>query len=196
MVHLAGLVFDLDGTVLDTMKHHWRAWKQVSEEYGFELTKEKLLSMAGMPSKAILQQLCAEQGISNIDVDGAAFRKQRLYVEFADNTCVIPMVFETAKKAKEKGIPVSIATGGTRMQVEKAMKSAGVDTFFDAVVTCDDVEHGKPHPETFLKAAKLIQVEPEYCVGYEDAPLGMQAIKNAKFLAAVNVTTLPGYPTI
>lgn len=190
-----GLVFDLDGTVLHTMHHHWQAWHQVSKEYGFALTRETLLSMAGQPSVTIMQTLCEEQQLS-FDVQEAAIRKQKLYASLAHETEVIPIVMETARKAKAKNIPVAIATGGSKLQVSVAMKSAGVENFFDAVVTCDDVEHGKPHPETFLKAAALIGVKPEKCVGFEDAPKGMEAIKNAGFLQAIDVTTLPGYPSL
>jgi HAD superfamily hydrolase (TIGR01509 family) len=59
-----------------------------------------------------------------------------------------------------------------------------------------DVQHGKPHPETFLKAAALIGVEPQHCVGYEDAKLGMEAIKAAGFLQAIDVTEWAGYPKL
>lgn len=192
---VAGLVFDLDGTVLDTMKHHWQAWYQTSQEFEFELTKEKLLSMAGMPSKAIVRVLASEQKL-DIDTDKAALRKQQLYVSLAHATETIPMVMETVFIAKKKGLPIAIATGGSKNQVEAAMRAAAIEDVFDAVVTCDDVSQGKPHPETFLKAAEMINVAPELCVGYEDAPLGMLAIRNAGFLGVVNVTKLPGYPTI
>lgn len=157
-----GLVFDLDGTILHTMHHHWMAWEQVSREYGFKLTKETLFSMAGMPSVRIMDVLATEQGLT-FDVEGAALRKQKIYASLATNTEVIPLVMETARQAKARGLPVAVATGGSKLQVKVAMESAGVDTFFDAVVTCDDVQHGKPHPETFLKAAQLIGVDPEKC---------------------------------
>jgi len=196
---IRGLVFDLDGTILDSMGHHWKAWEQVSKEYEFSLTKEKLLSMAGMPSTKIMSILCHEQGIdtSEFDMEGAALRKQRLYASFAEEgTSVIPFVMNLAIEAKHQGIPMGIATGGSKLQVEKAMKSAQIHDFFDIVVTCDDVTHGKPHPETFLRVAELIQVKPEDCVGFEDAEMGMRAIASANFLGAVDVRKLPGYPSL
>lgn len=189
------MVFDLDGTVLHTMHHHWQAWEQVSTEYNFELTKETLLSMAGTPSEHIMEQLAREQKIT-IDTKAAALRKQKIYVSLAHETEVIPMVVETARLAKKRGLPIAVATGGTRLQVEKAMKAAMVDDLFDAIVTADEVTHGKPHPETFLKAAELLGVPPQYCVGFEDAPRGLEAIQNAEFLKGIDVTKLPGYPSI
>ncbi|PSC69561.1 Fructose-1-phosphate phosphatase [Micractinium conductrix] len=192
-----GLVFDLDGTVLDTMAHHWAAWRQLSQEFGFELTVAKLLALAGKPSTAIMELLCEEQGITTIDIPKAVQRKTELYVELAGETTVVECVMEIARAGKARGLPVAIATGGSRPQVTKALTAVGLlEGFFDAIVTCNDVTHGKPHPETFLRAAELIGVEPQHCVGYEDAPLGMQAIKAAGFLQAVDVTLLPAYPKL
>ena len=82
------------------------------------------------------------------------------------------------------------------MQVEPAMKSSGVYDFFEVVVTCDDVSEGKPHPETFLRAAELLNTDPGLCAGFEDAPMGMEAIRRAGFLQAIDVTKYPWYPRI
>lgn len=95
------------------------------------------------------------------------------------------------------GLPCAIATGGSRDQVHHSLKVAGLwtaedDTHFKAVVTADDVARGKPHPETYLKAAAALGVAPEDCVGYEDALLGMQSIRAAGFMKAVDVTRIPG----
>ncbi|KAI7835561.1 hypothetical protein COHA_010540 [Chlorella ohadii] len=196
-VEAKGLVFDLDGTVLDTMRHHWDAWKQLSQEFGFSLTVEQLLGLAGKPSKEIMELLCSEQGLTHIDIPKAVERKTELYVELAGDTTVIPCVMAIAHAAKSKGMPIAIATGGNRAQVEKSLRAVDMlEGFFDAIVTCNEVTQGKPHPETFLQAAELIGIDPKDCVGYEDAPLGMQAIKAAGFLKAVDVTQMPGYPKL
>ena len=194
----SGLVFDLDGTVLDTMGHHWAAWDQTAQENGIKLSVEQLLGLAGKPSHAIMELLCEQQGLTHVDIPAAVKRKQDIYCDLAVTTKPIDVVFAVAKAAKAKGIPVAVATGGTKRQVSGSMQAAGVADFFDAVVTCDDVTpgNGKPHPETFLKAAELIGVEPQHCVGYEDAPLGMEAIKRAGFLAGINVTEWEGYPKL
>ena len=82
------------------------------------------------------------------------------------------------------------------MQVGPAMKSSGVFDFFEVVVTCDDVTDGKPHPATFLRAAELLNVDPRLCVGFEDAPMGMEAIRRAGFLQAIDVTQYSWYPHV
>ena len=189
-------IFDLDGTVLDTMSHHWAAWHSISQRFGFALTKTKLLSMAGMPSVTIMRTLMEEQNLQ-FDATAAALEKQKLYASLAEGgTQVIPQVMATAVEARKRGIPCAIATGGSRLQVEPAMKSSGVYEFFEVVVTCDDVTEGKPNPETFLRAAKQLNVEPGLCVGFEDAPMGMEAIRRAGFLQAIDVTAYPWYPRV
>lgn len=139
-----------------------------------------------------------EQGLT-FDAKAAALEKQKLYARLADGaTKTIPQVMQTAIEARRKGLKCAVATGGSRLQVEPAMRSAGIVDFFDVVVTCDDITHGngKPHPETFLLAAERLGVEPRYCVGFEDAPKGMEAIKNAGFLQAVDVTQFSWYPDV
>lgn len=91
---------------------------------------------------------------------------------------------------------MAIASGGSRISVESGLKQVGLYDYFDAIITSDDVQNGKPHPEGFLLAAKNIGVEPQDCVGYEDAVLGMQAIKSAGFLACIDVTQFEGYPKL
>ncbi|KAI3437755.1 hypothetical protein D9Q98_000203 [Chlorella vulgaris] len=192
-----GLVFDLDGTVLDTMAHHWQAWKQLSHEFGFSLTVDQLLALAGKPSVAIMELLVEQQGLTGFDIAAAVQRKTDLYVQLAGDTQVIQCVMAIAHAGKAKGLPVAIATGGSRPQVTKSLTAVGLlEGYFDAIVTANDVTFGKPHPETFLRAAELIGVDPKHCVGYEDAPLGMQAIKAAGFLKAVDVTLMPEYPQL
>lgn len=132
-----GLVFDLDGTILDTMQHHWDAWRQTAEEFGLKLSVEELLALAGKPSTAIMELLCSQQDAHHIDIPSAVKRKQDLYCELAHATEPIGVVLDIAKAAKARGLPVAVATGGSSRQVTKAMAAANLTDFFDAVVTCD-----------------------------------------------------------
>jgi HAD superfamily hydrolase (TIGR01509 family) len=193
-----GLVFDLDGTVLHTMHHHWAAWKRVTKENDLEFSLDRLKALAGKPSYEIFAILCKEQNRVNINLKAVVTRKTELYCELAIETETIGIVMDIAKQAKQQGLPIAIATGGNKKSVMAALEAAQLLEFFDAIVTADDITpgNGKPHPETFSRAAQAINVAPEWCVGYEDAELGMQAIEAAGFLAAINVTKLEGYPHI
>jgi beta-phosphoglucomutase-like phosphatase (HAD superfamily) len=118
------------------MKHHWAAWDQTAREHGIALTAAELLSLAGKPSTAIMKLLCEQQGLT-IDIDKAVKRKADLYCELAVTTQPIEAVMAVARAAKTQGIPIAIATGGSKRQVTGSMAAAGISTFFDAVVTCD-----------------------------------------------------------
>jgi beta-phosphoglucomutase-like phosphatase (HAD superfamily) len=120
------------------MPFHWAAWDQTARENGLELTLERLLSLAGKPSAAIMQLLCTEQGkLDVVDMEAAVRRKQELYVELAVASKPIEIVFNVAKAAKSRGLPVAVATGGTKKQVTASLTASGLSDFFDAVVTCD-----------------------------------------------------------
>lgn len=120
------------------MPYHWAAWEQTTRELGIELSLERLLSLAGKPSHAIMELLCKEQGLKDsIDIPGAVKRKQDIYVSLAEASKPIDFVLNVAKIAKSRGIPVAVATGGSRRQVSTSLSASGLDSFFDAVVTCD-----------------------------------------------------------
>ncbi len=107
----------------------------------------------------------------------------------------IDVVVQLAHYAKSRGIPVAVASGGRRANVIASLRAIGIEPheFFGAVVTAEDVQHGKPHPETFLRAARSLGVDPERCIGFEDGDLGLQALRSAG-MKAVDVRELPGYP--
>lgn len=183
--------------VLDTMGDHWQAWKQVVSEVGLTFTHAQFFAKAGKPTSTILRELCAEQGVSGVDIAAGAARKTELYLQRAGDTRVVEAVMDIVREARARGLKCAIATGGSRRQVVPALAASRLwtpedATHFDAVVTADDVTHGKPHPETYLLAAAAIGIAPERCVGYEDAALGMQSIQAANYLLAVDVTQLEG----
>ncbi|KFM24460.1 Fructose-1-phosphate phosphatase YqaB [Auxenochlorella protothecoides] len=178
------------------MSAHWRAWTDVTRELGLTITPEQFLGFAGRPTSGIFASLCEEQS-KTIDIPAAVELKNARYHEVADDTKLVKPVVEILQAALARGLPCAIATGGDRFQVYPSLAKSGLWTpdntsNFKAVVTCTDVTHGKPHPETYLKAAALLGVDPADCVGYEDAPLGMESIRRAGFLAAVDVTKIPG----
>jgi beta-phosphoglucomutase-like phosphatase (HAD superfamily) len=121
------------------MKHHWAAWDQTAREHGISLTAQKLLSLAGKPSTAIMKLLCEEQGLA-IDIDSAVKRKADIYCELAVTTQPIDIVLAVAQAAKAKNIPIAVATGGSKRQITGSMAAAGISSLFDAVV-CADVSY-------------------------------------------------------
>ena len=184
-----GLIFDCDGTLVDSMPLHWRAWDTVCQRHGIDFAEERFYAMGGVPSKKILGMLKAEQGL-NFNTAQVSREKEEAYLPLMREVKLIEPVAEIARAHHGK-IPLGVATGGRTQFIQPLLKSLGVMDWFDALVTSDDVENPKPAPDTFLKAAALMGVPAEDCRAYEDTDLGMDAIRAAG-MEAVDVRTLEG----
>lgn len=179
-----GLIFDFDGTLVDSMPLHWRAWDSVCQRHGIEFSEQRHNSLGGMPSRKILAMLKKEQGL---DFDPAALshEKEEAYLPLMGEVKLIEPVTAIAREHRGK-IPMSIATGGRTQFIEPLLEQVGIADWFCAVVTSDDVVNPKPAPDTFLKAAALMGVPAEDCRAYEDTDLGLQSI-HAAGMDAVDV---------
>ena len=184
-----GLIFDCDGTLVDSMPLHWRAWDTVCQRHGIDFAEERFYAMGGVPSKKILGMLKTEQGL-DFDPAQVSREKEEAYLPLMREVRLIEPVAEIARAHHGK-IPLGVATGGRTQFIQPLLKSLGVMDWFDALVTSDDVENPKPAPDTFLKAAALMGVPAEDCRAYEDTDLGMEAIRAAG-MEAVDVRTLEG----
>ena len=184
-----GLIFDCDGTLVDSMPLHWRAWDTVCQRHGIVFAEERFYAMGGVPSKKILGMLKAEQGL-DFDPAQVSREKEEAYRPLMREVKLIEPVAEIARAHYGK-IPLGVATGGRTQFIRPLLEGLGVMDWFDALVTSDDVENPKPAPDTFLKAAALMGVPAEDCRAYEDTDLGMEAIRAAG-MEAVDVRTLEG----
>ncbi len=184
-----GLIFDCDGTLVDSMPLHWRAWDTVCQRHGIDFAEERFYAMGGVPSKKILGMLKTEQGL-DFDPAQVSREKEEAYLPLMREVKLIEPVAEIARAHYGK-IPLGVATGGRTQFIRPLLEGLGVMDWFDALVTSDDVENPKPAPDTFLKAAALMGVTAEDCRAYEDTDLGMEAIRSAG-MEAVDVRTLEG----
>lgn len=175
--HIQGLVFDCDGTLADTMPSHWRAWQVIASKYKLHFPEDRFYSLGGVPSRDILKMLAAEQGVT-IDHLKVAHEKENAYLPFLAEVQPIHAVVEIAKANYGK-IPLAVASGGTQPIIVSVLEHLKIRHLFDAVVTSEMVKNQKPAPDIFLEAAKRIGVEPQFCRGYEDTDLGLQAIRSA-----------------
>ena len=173
------LIFDLDGTVVDSMPAHFKAWSLALAEHGAPqvFPEDVFYSMGGLPTRDIVRNLNREQGLE-LDPDGIALAKKRYFLECLDELTFINEVIDFAR-ANHGRVPMAIASGGSRLIVEKTLQVMGVTDLFDVVVTADDVVNGKPAPDIFLEAASRLGVDPATCVVFEDAPAGIQAAEEA-----------------
>lgn len=179
--HIKGLVFDCDGTIADTMPLHYKAWVVAMGEHGVDFPEALFYEMAGIPTPRIIEILNQRHGHS-MPVDQTAQRKDALFEEMIPQVSVIEPVVKLVRQYAGK-LPMVVATGGSRGVVTKTLSALNLLEYFQTLVTADDVKHGKPAPDIFLEAARRIGVPPEQCCGFEDADLGLQAIRSAGMMA-------------
>jgi beta-phosphoglucomutase family hydrolase len=170
----AGYIFDLDGTLIDTMPLHYRAWDAAMRAAGLvgKLDEDLFYSLGGVPTVRVAE-LIGQHYKMNIDPQKVFHEKEALFLELQADARLIQPVAEFARQA-ERTHPLAIASGGTRDIVNRSLELAGLASLFRAVVTADDVVHGKPAPDMFLLAARLLGVEPTKCLVFEDAEPGIK----------------------
>lgn len=207
--HAKGLVFDCDGTLIDTMPIYYLSWDRTCKDVGLDFSLEQFYKFAGRPVKDIFETLISEQKPNMRDIGNGT--KQEITANFCEKlkrhhhemiekkekifAPSIHVVVNIVKKYHGK-IPMAVASSGWRDHVIKGLERVGILDLFDAVVTADEpeVKNPKPFPDIFLEAAKRIGIDPSECVGFEDADLGMAAIQSANYLYACDVRRLEGYP--
>jgi len=171
-----GLIFDLDGTIADTMPIHYMAWKNAAARYGIDLQVELFMQLAGIPLYPTVERLNKLFG-KNIDPKEMGDAKELEFEQNMDKTKPIEPVVSLIKKYYGK-LPMAVGTGGLTRIAWKTLHIVGVDQYIDVLVSSEDVRHYKPHPETFLRCAELMGVEPASCQVFEDGMLGIQAAKD------------------
>lgn len=172
----AGYIFDLDGTLVDTMPLHYRAWNRAMQHAGLkeELDEDMFYSLGGVPSRRVAQIFADHYGL-RVEVDKVFQRKEALFLELRAEMKLIEAVVAIARGAAARGVPASVASGGPRHVVRHTLELMKLDGLFPVVVTPEDVAHGKPAPDLFLLAAKKMRVPAAKCLVFEDAEPGIQA---------------------
>ena len=171
---IKGLIFDLDGTIIDSMPLHLDSYNHVVEPWGMTYPEDLFYSRAGVPIYDTMVMIRDENNLEDFDIESAIRQKDDFIQSNLDKIGVIDSVFEIIKLYHQK-LPMAIGTGSNRSDVDKIMEHFSLDRYIESVVTANDVKNGKPHPETFLKCAELIGINPKECVVYEDGQNGIDA---------------------
>lgn len=167
------------------MPIHYIAWKNAAARYQIDFTTELFDSLAGIPLYPTVEKLNQLFGKS-IDPKEMGDIKEAEFEANMHLTPEIKVVTDLVRQYHGK-IPMAVGTGGSRRLSLKTMKIIGLQDYIDILVTSDDVIHFKPHPETFLKCAELMGVDPADCEVFEDGVLGLKAARDAGMMV-VDVT--------
>lgn len=170
----AGYIFDLDGTLIDTMPLHYRAWDVAMRRAGLKvaLDEDLFYSLGGVPTLRVAEIIARHYGLT-VDAHRVFHEKESLFLELQKDAQVIAPTVEFARKMAATH-PLAIASGGTHDIVGRSLEVTGLKSLFKVVVAADDVVHGKPAPDMFLLAAQRLGVPPDRCLVFEDAEPGIQ----------------------
>lgn len=174
---IKALIFDCDGTLVDNMPLHYRAWQRVARRHGFCFPEHRFYSLGGVPAREIVEALRREQALS-LDAAGVAREKEEEYLALIPHVQPMPHVLDVVRSHHGR-VPMAVASGGTRRTTEGVLGHLNIGGYFSAVVTSEEVARHKPAPDVFLEAARRIGVDPRRCRAYEDTDLGLRAIRAA-----------------
>ena len=167
------LIFDLDGTLVDSMPLHIAAWFKTAPEFGLQVEASWLYQHGGVPSRKIAALLAREQQVE-VDCEAAARRKTAYYLELIGQATPFPAMWQLVEQYHQR-LPMAIGTGSLKGNAEIILQQSGLGQFIQTVVAAEDVENHKPQPDTFLLAAKKLGVAPGECLVFEDTEIGRQA---------------------
>ncbi|MEZ5103233.1 MAG: HAD-IA family hydrolase [Draconibacterium sp.] len=171
------LIFDLDGTLSDSLPIHVETWNRIGEKFGFKFDPVIVYEMTGRPTIEFAQRVVKQYKL-DVSPEEIVKMKQQSFWGLANLLEPVPEVVKIVKSSYGK-IPMAVGTGASRKSAEVQLKTLQLTEYFDAIVSADDVTIHKPNPHTFLECARLLNVEPRFCQVFEDGDLGIQAGEKA-----------------
>ena len=184
-----GAIFDWDGVIIDSASLHEQSWHRLAAELGKTIAPGSFIRGFGMKSARIVEEI-HHWANEPEEIARLVKRKEALYREIVARSDIAPLpgVVEWLHRLHEANVPCAVASSTERLNIDAVLKRIGLEETFAAIVSAEDVVHGKPSPEVFLKAAERLQLAPEHCVVFEDAYVGIEA-GHAAGMRVVAVTT-------
>ncbi len=185
-----GAIFDWDGVIIDSSSHHEESWERLAKETGFTLPEGHFKKGFGMKNEFIIPNLLNWSNRSE-EIQELSLRKEALYREILLEWGIHPLpgVTEWLAELRQREIPCAIGSSTHRLNIDTSLSVLGFRDCFAAIVTAEDVSHGKPDPEVFLTAADRIGLDPGHCVVFEDALVGIEAAHRGGMKVVAVATT-------
>lgn len=188
-----GALFDWDGVVIDSSAQHEKSWEMLAAEIGKPLPQDHFVRGFGMKNQVIIPQILRWTEDPD-EIHEYSLRKEALYREIIREEGIRPLpgVRELLGRLAEHDVPCAVASSTHRRNIETVFDAIGIRDCFRAVITAEDVSHGKPDPEVFVKSAEAVGRDPARCVVFEDALVGIEAglASGAKVVAVATTNPL------
>lgn len=191
MAELKGLLFDMDGTLVDNMKYHFIAFEEYAKKMGFTILEPLTPKHGGTHTEDCFKTLVGEEIVAKYGGKVLAEGKEATYRElYRPHIKPVAGLIELLKAAKEAGVKCAIGSAGSRENIALIVEGLGIAEYLDATISGADVTYAKPHPEIFTKAREALGLKPEECIVVEDAINGVRAgVADGCKCIAVTTTT-------
>jgi beta-phosphoglucomutase family hydrolase len=188
---LDALIFDMDGTLVDSMPFHEKAWDVMLPELGVSIDRFEFFTWsAGLTNREIFPRLL-QRAVSSEELAALADRKEAIYRDcYRPHVALMPGALDVIRRAEQSNVRVAMGTAAPPENVELVVDGLSIRRHFPVIVGGNDVANGKPDPEVFLKAAARMGVSPSRCLVFEDTPAGIKAAFRAGMHCVAITTTL------
>jgi len=178
-------LFDLNGTMIDDMQYHVEAWHRIFNELGANISMERMKAESYGKNHEVIERVMPGR-FSDEKKTKMSFAKERQYQkEFKPHLKLIDGLDVFLEKAYQQNIKMAIGSAAIMFNVDFVLDGLDLRKYFPVIVSADDVKHSKPDPETFLKCAESLNVSPQECIVFEDAPKGVESAQNAGMRSVV-----------
>lgn len=188
---MKAFIFDLNGTMINDMPYHTKAWQTLlNDQLGGNFSWEEVKKEMYGKNPEVLARMFGANRFTVDEMNDLSYKKEQKYQqEFLPHLALLPGLRAFLEAGYQEGIPMAIGSAAIPFNIDFVLDNLNIRHYFAAIVSADDVLLSKPHPETFLKAAQLLNTEPANCIVFEDVPKGVEAAANAGMKAVVLTTT-------
>jgi HAD superfamily hydrolase (TIGR01509 family) len=178
-------LFDLNGTMIDDMQYHIKAWYHILTSLGASLTMEQMKEECYGKNDELLERMFPGR-FTDAQKKEMSLEKEKAYqLEYKPNLALIPGLHDFLKNSHAGGIPMAIGSAAIMFNIDFVLDNLNIRSYFDVIVCADDVVLSKPHPETYLACAKHLNMDPASCIVFEDSTKGVASAEHANMHSVV-----------
>ena len=183
----------MDGVIADTASYHLKAWQEVFQKRGVKFTEDDFRHSFGQRNDTIIKNTLGDK-VSQDEIEAMANEKEESFRRrIGQNIKPLPGVMELLRSLKEHRFKMALASSAPMENIQLLTQSLGISSYFQSIISDEDVTEGKPSPQVFQLAAQKLEAEPENCIVIEDAITGVTAAKRAGMHCLAVTTTHPGH---